>query len=572
MRKKFFMILAALAVFAGASYAQVSVGAAEPQAVSDGDRAFTNYLNGKWMLSVESDPVKAGEYFVKALAIDSMYAPAHFEVANILKSKKDAVKHSRIAYESDPDNDAYIAQLSMLYAETGDMENAIEIGKELVNKKKNIQRNYTYLASLYMMSKNYQEALNCLDTLTSRFGESPEVQDFKSDVINAMRPDEKLMDKVKGMVADDPENPKLLVLLGNKYLQLRQDSVALQYYNSALDLDSGNIHALVSLFDYYNTKGERERVAVLAPRVFGSDEVIPFAKLSLFNDLFVKDEYYMRNHPSLVLEISRGLAAQYPADFEMQKLYAQQLIYNRRLDDALDLYKNLADRNIGGLMAYRYIIDIEYYGNRPDSVIKYSEIAMDKYPESMDLMTRISADALVKKGERGKAVELLERKAREITSDSIKSMLYGSIGDIYSLGNNNKKAIKYYKKAMSFDGSNVAIMNNYAYMLAEEGKNLAKALEMAEITVNKDPSNVSFLDTYAWILYKMGKYEDAQQAMSKAIALDTSNDKTLLLHYGDILLAQGKNSLAKIYWQKALEAGEEASVIETRIQKMENNK
>ncbi len=572
MRKRIFLILAVLAVFAGTSRAQVAGGAADPQLTNDEDRAFDNYLNGKWMLSVENDPVKAGEYFVKALAIDSMYAPAHFEVANILKSKKDAVKHSRIAYESDPDNDAYISQLSMLYAETGDMENAIEIGKELINKKKNIQRNYTYLASLYMMSKNYKEALACLDTLTARFGESPEIQDFKSDIINSMRPDDELMAKVKGMVADDPENPKFLVLLGNKYLQMRQDSMALQYYNAALNIESDNIHAIVSMFDYYNGKGEKERVAMLAPSIFGSEEVIPFAKITLFNDLFIKDDYYMRTHPALVLEIAQSMAEQYPSNFEVQTLYAQQLIYNRRMGDALELYKDLAEKNVGGLAAYRYVIDIEYFQNNQDSVIRYSNAAMEKYPESMDLMVRIKADALAKKGDRGAAVSLLEKKAKEIESDSIKSLFYAMIGDLYSLDNENKVAIKNYKKAVTLDATNIGALNNYAYMLAEEGKNLAKALSMSEQTIKDEPSNVTFLDTYAWILYKMGRYDEAQQTMSKAIALDTSNNATLLLHYADILYAQGKEALAKIYWKKALEAGEPSSVIEQRIRQIENKK
>ena len=53
--------------------------------------------------------------------------------------------------------------------------------------------------------------------------------------------------------------------------------------------------------------------------------------------------------------------------------------------------------------------------------------------------------------------------------------------------------------------------------------------------------------------------------MRQAISLDKSGDSTLLLHYGDILAAEGDGFMAEIYYQRALDAGEDAALIEERI-------
>ena len=53
--------------------------------------------------------------------------------------------------------------------------------------------------------------------------------------------------------------------------------------------------------------------------------------------------------------------------------------------------------------------------------------------------------------------------------------------------------------------------------------------------------------------------------MRQAISLDRSGDSTLLLHYGDILAAEGEVFMAELYYKRALDAGEEPAVIEERI-------
>ena len=53
--------------------------------------------------------------------------------------------------------------------------------------------------------------------------------------------------------------------------------------------------------------------------------------------------------------------------------------------------------------------------------------------------------------------------------------------------------------------SDLTVMNNYAYYLAEQNMNLKEAEKMAKVVTEKDKENITFLDTYAWVLYKRGK-------------------------------------------------------------------
>ena len=60
--------------------------------------------------------------------------------------------------------------------------------------------------------------------------------------------------------------------------------------------------------------------------------------------------------------------------------------------------------------------------------------------------------------------------------------------------------------------------------------------------------------------------------MMQAISLDSSNDDTLLLHYAEILAADGSEFMAEMYYKRAMEAGGNKEYINQRLEALKNKK
>jgi hypothetical protein len=117
---------------------------------------------------------------------------------------------------------------------------------------------------------------------------------------------------------------------------------------------------------------------------------------------------------------------------------------------------------------------------------------------------------------------------------------------IISLIENNfiDKAIEIYEITISKFPDQNTLMNNYAYLLAEQGKDLNKAIALAISVVEKEPNNISFLDTLAWIHYLNGDYEKAEEYINRTFALSgislDPNSKEMYEHYTKIKLKLNK--------------------------------
>ena len=125
-----------------------------------------------------------------------------------------------------------------------------------------------------------------------------------------------------------------------------------------------------------------------------------------------------------------------------------------------------------------------------------------------------------------------------------------------------------YDSALVYEPDKIDVLNNYSYFLSIENRELQKALEMSHKTITAEPDNQTYLDTYAWILFKLKRYEEAKAYAEKIISLDEEISPVVLHHIGDIFAKCGDIESAVIYWQRALDAGdEETELLKKKIKK-----
>jgi tetratricopeptide (TPR) repeat protein len=106
--------------------------------------------------------------------------------------------------------------------------------------------------------------------------------------------------------------------------------------------------------------------------------------------------------------------------------------------------------------------------------------------------------------------------------------------------------------------------NDLGYLYAEQGKNLEKAESMIRKALKEEPNNSAYLDSLGWVLFKRGKAKEALEPIKRAVdrmrseteLAGTGADVTLLEHLGDVYFQLQEIDKAIDVWKEAAAAAE----------------
>jgi tetratricopeptide (TPR) repeat protein len=173
------------------------------------------------------------------------------------------------------------------------------------------------------------------------------------------------------------------------------------------------------------------------------------------------------------------------------------------------------------------------------------------------------------KGDYSKAIEYLDKCLKTTSPDQPQWLGYTmQKAEMLIMAFNKTSDNKYLKDAMGVYESllakmpnNTSILNNVAYILADNNQDLDKALEYAKRAHEMQPDDPEYLDTYAVVLYKKGKYSEAVQLEQAAIQqYDTRQASPPAEVYEHLAQAHeqlGELPQARAAYQQALEIGGE---------------
>lgn len=534
------------------------------------EQASLFYLEGIKSNVLEGDSARAKAWFKKVLEIDSTHSPSLYELASLtaLDQPEEALQYSLKANAIDTANTWYKMQLGRLLIATQRYDSALTLYDQLIRMNPNDPDNYRLKALLYDQLGQPEKALEMLETAENRFGIIELLASHKLQLLLNTQQFDRAMAEARMLVETFPYNEDNYVVLAELYAMMNMNNLAQENYDKALSINPNSMRALASLNDFYKRQNDNVRFLETATKLFRLKEFPLETKLKFYEELF-QNPSFVRNNFIQMGELVRTLAITYPEDLRTLDLYARYLIAGGSIEQALQLYKSHVTDSIPQKQIFNDIIGMEAYLKRADSVDKYTTIALERFPEDAELRLQkasVTAYMLEKPQE---AVPLFEEALKYAKTDSLRSVIYGAIGDNYHTLGDDRKCFKAYDKGMKLDTTNVSIYNNYSYFLSLRNERLDKALEWAQKAVRLDPNNPTFLDTYAWVLYQLGRYEEARIPMRQAISLDSDNNKELFVHYGDILYKLGDRYMASYYWKKALENGYDAQEIENRLKQIE---
>lgn len=530
---------------------------------SDSLRVAYLYSEGVKVAALAEDRQDALPYFEKVLEIDSLHAPTHYQLGDMLinNNPEKALRHGRIVYAADSTNVDYLGFYGYALAYNQKIDRAKEVYERLVRLEPHNANNYQMLASLYRASEMPYMALSVLDSAEYKLGRIGELFSQKLNILYSLSLYTRAIEELKTEITNNPRNSHHVTMLGYLYMKTQQDSLAISTLKQALDINPQNTDALLGLASIHKQRGQDEAFLQTIKTLLLSENLPAQQIVSILEtDLVEDEEFFIRNYFS-VNTIITTVYLKYPHSLPIQQFYAKHLIRVGDTEGGLDIFKQIT-RTFNYLPneALYMVLDGEEYLGRQDSVMHYLSLAIKNHPNSSDLYVRQAYKLLDK--DKAQAKKLFHKALKIEKNSEKRSDIYCTLADLET---KQQKRDKLYRQALEENPDNAMVLNNWAYSLIHSPKDLHFALEMSIRACELKPSVPTYLDTKAWILFLMGEVGEAKRIMRQAISLDDSNDHVFLLHYGDILAAEGDTFMAEIYYKRAQEAGEDKALIESKI-------
>jgi tetratricopeptide (TPR) repeat protein len=204
-------------------------------------------------------------------------------------------------------------------------------------------------------------------------------------------------------------------------------------------------------------------------------------------------------------------------------------------NDAEKLCKQKLDENPDYDMAYWTMYNLQMLKGDYNKAIEYIDVCIK--------MTNQDKPAWV---------ELLMKKAEVL------GLAYITTSD----KNYFRDIIKTYESLIAKMPNNTHVLNNFAYILAENDQDLEKALEYVKRANESVPNDPGYLDTYALVLYKLGRFAEAvgysQASIQQYDVQQVPVTEDVYEHLGQIQEKLGKVPQARAAYEQAIEVGGES--------------
>ncbi len=409
-----------------------------------------------------------------------------------LKKYKEAAGAYHAALDEEPDNPDTLHALAAALLNDNQLPQALGVYQQLVKIDANDSQSQMKISEIERRQGHYDAALDALNKAKGASSSS-------ADSLELLFQEAVLYDSLGKFV--QAEQVLIQVLDGTKHLNgVYTDP---EKSNRAIFLDR--------LAVVYNEENKTsDAIGVYKQMIaLGPDYVIQGSQKEI-------DAYRAAHQWKDATNVAADLAKQFPKDHAVQLTYAMQLADAGQADQGLAL----ANAQLNGT---------------PDDRETYSDLAI------IDLRLRRSPDALA----------ALDKADALAQTPSEHFGTYYLRATILDHDKNYSGAEIEYKKALALAPNNQAILNDYGYMLADQGTRLPEALAMVKKAVEIDPQNGSYLDSLGWVYFKLGQYGPAETNLHQAIDRSPA-DASIHDHLGQVYEKTGRLKLAVDQWERAM--------------------
>jgi len=497
---------------------------------------------------------EAMKYLEQCIKINPGSDAAYYQIAQILMAGGDVnntKKYLLKAYSADNKNIWYLMMLAGTYYQQNNMDSAIifyQRASDLYPERENLK---ITLGNLYSESKKYEKASRIFEELNTKYGinETSTVAAVKN-YIEAMQYD-KALEETLALSEKYPENTTYNGLLAEIYRDKGDNEKAAEIYDKMMQSNPDNPETQLSLCDFLIKQKKYDELLSLLNIVALNSEMPPEQKIQLFSGLIENKEIIKTAGEKLILPVM--VIEDINKDNRVVKLLRPDLLSKLgKYQEAADRLEQIISEDQENYYAWEKLLLVYFDIKDYKRLQERAEDCATKFNRSF-LAKLLYATGAAENKDYKTALEEL-RKAGILAGNNKEAIMQvlSIKADVYYKMKDYSQAFKTYEEAIKTDNSDITILNNYAYYLAEQNIKLKEAEQMAEQVIMKEPENVTFLDTYGWILYKRNKIREAQKIFEKILKNAEKPDAEYYEHYGYILKKKNDCKNAIEYWNKAL--------------------
>ncbi|MBF0381382.1 MAG: tetratricopeptide repeat protein [Magnetococcales bacterium] len=514
-----------------------------PYTEHDGD-AFLNYILGQLHV------------------MEQNWGDAEVAFTKVVKADKKAV-------------DAWVF-VSHLAVQRGNVDQAVEYTKEVINLDPKRQKSRILLASLLSAQKKYSQAAVQYEIVLSKDPEDVEVRLSAARTYGFL----KQPYKAKKVLSPLFENKKLAwkayLTLGRVFASIPDLDSAIKAFYKSKELAPDKVQPVIALGILLQKQNKPEESATVY-RDYLSDHPENKVIHSRLGRLLLN-----QNDRGGALEEFRTISNLAPDNIQARMTTSLILLSEYKYAEALqELRLAEATEPNNGTIQYYIAQSLEFLNNPKQAEKTYNKVMPGTpfYPEAQLRLANIEAasnriqkavkriEKLVKQHPKKiiylKALSLIQLQAEDYTAtietttkglniDPEQSELRFNRAMAYDKLNMWPKAEKDLRVYIENNPKDAHALNYLGYTWAEKNIYLNEAHTLLKRAISLAPEDGFVTDSLGWVLYRLKNYKESLQRMQKAILLEPK-DPTIHEHLGDVLKALGKKQEALKVWEKALE-------------------
>ncbi|MBZ5725511.1 MAG: tetratricopeptide repeat protein [Acidobacteriia bacterium] len=515
------------------------------------------------------------------LAKQGPYMELYILLATFEKKAAEGEQVLKLAVQNNPKQYRFLTFLAMHYALQNRRDDMLGVLQQIKSHSRDWDLAYFTVGDFYVLLgdgesalKEYREGLSKepkkkveyqkrIIEVLMREGKRPEAADVNAQILkdNPNDPDarglaasvmldkgdvNKALSELQAVVTRAPENAVARYNLGRTYVALTQWEQARQSFQKAIELRPDYLPPRLALAQLQVARGEFDAALKSVAEVLRRDRsnanalLIESAALmgqQRFGDARKLLELMLKANPSsqdvlFQLGVVNLQEKQYKeADDAFRRSYELNPANPRGLMGVVETYmaQNKSDEAIQLLQA-----ELHKAPNRTDLVMAMGNVyvragrydqaigSFQKLLDSLDKSSKARGELYLKigetyrrKGDYSNAVANLQ-KARDTLPDNV--LVLSTLALVLEGGEHKSEAMQVYDAILKIQPDNPVILNNKAFLMAENNGDLDHALTLAQRSKQLMPNLSEISDTLGWIYLKKSQADSAITIFKELVA------------------------------------------------------
>ena len=483
----------------------------EKKMISVFHQGVRNHITGHYKEAIEN--------FEECLLINPKDDASLFALAQLYLIEGNAEKaalHSEHAAKLDPKNNYYLSETAFMYSELGQYDNAASAFETLI--KNNPREPNYYMGSIenFKKAKEYSKAIAMLNRFTTSLGNDPSLLFEKYRLYSAMGNSSKAIEVLMEGRKIYADEPMFIATLVDTYLTSGKYDLAFDLLKDLVQKDPANGLAKMLLGEMYLDQKENQLGTKLLKEALVCEGPSIDEKMKILIGL-----QKVEGSTEELLQLCNYMTTRYPQEAKSYSIKGDVLLENKKNDAALSAYKQAIKIDPNLYPLWSQVLLLEFQSSAWDSLYNDSKKCIEAFPSiAFPYLTAGNAgnQLLLYK----EAKEFLLQGLELANNNAVKAEILSQLAENSFAMKVNKEGVDYYEKALEISNNNISLTAAYAYHLAKENIDLPKVDKMVKNLLIQTPNDAHLQSLMGYINLKEKKYSEG---LSLLISANQTNDQ-----------------------------------------------